>query len=277
MFQPPQYRSTVSTSNQLYEESRGGDQTSIWPEPRDFWAASVVLTCSGSSSGIFSTRSPFINVETIAGGDPCLFSSAPAPKAATVSEPTISEQTVSLLFSSCSLPTLPLWSFYGRKMASTLYTNATIITVNPDRHVIRDGWILVVGNLIAAIGPTSKIKSSLDVPVDTKIVSLHGKIVIPGLINAHAHLIQSLIRGLAEGMPLHQWACDTIWPMEAAFEAEDGYIAAKLTMAEMLKTGTTCFLEPMLPVQAGFDKISRAVGEVGIRACLVRFSEHTFI
>jgi len=162
-------------------------------------------------------------------------------------------------------------------MASTLYTNATIITVNHERHVIRDGWIHVVGNLIAAIGPTSNIKSKLDKPTNTKIVSLHGKIVIPGLINVHAHLIQSLIRGLAEGMPLHNWACDTIWPMEAAFENEDGYIAAKLTMAEMLKTGTTCFLEPMLPVQAGLENISRAVGEVGIRACLVRFPKHAFM
>jgi cytosine/adenosine deaminase-related metal-dependent hydrolase len=154
-------------------------------------------------------------------------------------------------------------------MSSTLYRNGTIITVNERREIILDGSIHVVGNRIAAIGKSSNFANSSSLPANTTIVDLEGRVVIPGLINAHAHLIQSLMRGLAEDMDLHRWACDAIWPLEASYEGDDGYIAAKLAMSEMLKSGTTCFLEPMLPSHAGFDRVSKALKETGIRGCLV--------
>jgi cytosine/adenosine deaminase-related metal-dependent hydrolase len=152
---------------------------------------------------------------------------------------------------------------------STLYTNGTIITVNETRDVVLDGAILVVGGLIAAIGKAEDLVKSQKLPAGTVTVNLKSKIVMPGLINAHSHLIQSLMRGLGEDMDLHRWACDAIWPLEASYEKGDGYTAAKLTMAEMLKSGTTCFLESMLPSQAQFGDVARAVEETGIRACLV--------
>ena len=157
---------------------------------------------------------------------------------------------------------------------STLYTHATIITINPSREVILDGALLVTGSRIAAIGKTSALASST-LPASTTIVSLKGKIVLPGLINTHSHLTQSLLRGLAEDLPLHSWLCDAIWPLEANYDAYDGYVAARLTIAEMLKTGTTCLLESMA-LGVGFENVVRAVSESGIRACLgklVKFEE----
>lgn len=151
---------------------------------------------------------------------------------------------------------------------STLYTNATILTLNPDREVILDGYILVIDNLISAIGSTNSL-DSFSLPLNTTTISLSGRIILPGLINTHAHLAQSLLRGLAEDLPLHSWLCDAIWPLEACYDADDGYIAARLTIAEMLKSGTTCFLESMLTHRSGFENVVRAVGESGIRACLV--------
>lgn len=150
---------------------------------------------------------------------------------------------------------------------STLYTNCTIITVNESRDIILDGALLVTGNKISAIGKT--IDLSRDLPTTTTQVDLRGQIVIPGLINTHAHVAQSLLRGLAEDLPLHSWLCDAIWPLEACYDGEDGYVAARLTIAEMLKSGTTCFLESMLTFRSGFDNVAKAVGETGIRACLV--------
>lgn len=150
---------------------------------------------------------------------------------------------------------------------TTLYTNATILTINPNREVILDGYLLITDNLIAAIGPTSSLNIS-SLPPDTRTISLEGRIVLPGLINTHAHLAQSLLRGLAEDLPLHSWLCDAIWPLEACYDADDGYIAARLTIAEMLKSGTTCFLESMLTHRSGFENVVKAVGESGIRACL---------
>lgn len=58
-------------------------------------------------------------------------------------------------------------------------------------------------------------------------------------------------------------------PLEANYHENDGYVAARLTIAEMLKSGTTCFLESMLTHGSGFDNVVKAVDESGIRACLV--------
>lgn len=152
----------------------------------------------------------------------------------------------------------------------TLFTHATIITVNPDRSIIRNGYILVRDTRIAAIG-ASPVPADLLTP-DTTTIDCTGKIILPGLINIHAHLVQSLLRGLAEDLPLHNWLCDAIWPLEASYADKDGYHAARLTIAEMLKTGTTCFLDPMVTYRAGWESVCDTVGEMGIRGCLVDIS-----
>lgn len=156
-------------------------------------------------------------------------------------------------------------------MMSTLYQHATIITVNKKREIILDGAILVVGNRIALIDKYSAVTANPEFLRDQEVrkVDLAGKIIIPGLINTHCHTVQSLLRGLAEDLWLHPWMCDAIWPLEAAYDTDDGYHAARLTIAELLKGGTTTFLEAMLTHSAGFDNVVRAVGESGIRACLV--------
>lgn len=156
-------------------------------------------------------------------------------------------------------------------MMSTLYQHATIITVNKRREIILDGAILVVGNRISLIDKYSAVITHPEFPNDqeVRIVDLTGKIIIPGLINTHCHTVQSLLRGLAEDLWLHPWMCDAIWPLEAAYDKDDGYHAARLTIAELLKGGTTTFLEAMLTHTAGFENVVRAVGESGIRACLV--------
>ena len=147
-----------------------------------------------------------------------------------------------------------------------LFTNATIITVDPERRIWLDGAILIEGDRIAAIGKTSSLLQRFPA---LKIKDCRGKIIIPGLVNTHAHLGQSILRGLAEDVPLHSWLCDSIWPLESNYDGDDGYIASRLTIAEMLKSGTTCFLEALLTPRTGFDNAARAVEEMGIRACLV--------
>ncbi|PYH94566.1 5-methylthioadenosine/S-adenosylhomocysteine deaminase [Aspergillus ellipticus CBS 707.79] len=118
----------------------------------------------------------------------------------------------------------------------------------------------------------AKLKA-LSLPSDIREVDIQRRIIIPGLINGHVHLIQSIMRGLCEDLKLHDWASCAIWPLEVNLQESDGYIAAKLAMVEMLKTGTTCFLEPMLPASAGFDGVCRAVEETGIRACLGKLTK----
>lgn len=149
----------------------------------------------------------------------------------------------------------------------TLFVNATIITIDPEHTIWVNGAILVQADRIKAIG---KAHLFSDLPDGTRTVDCQGKIIIPGLVNTHAHLGQSILRGLAEDVPLHSWLCDAIWPLEAFYDDQDGYIAARVTIAEMLKSGTTCFLEALLTPRSGFDNAARAVEDMGIRACLVR-------
>lgn len=150
---------------------------------------------------------------------------------------------------------------------SRLFVHATIITINKSRDIILDGAVLIQSNRIAAIDKTKSLISAIS--ESTEIIDCTNKIIIPGLINTHAHLAQSLLRGLAEDLPLHNWLCDAVWPLEANYAEADGYAAAMLTIAEMLKTGTTCFLEAMLTHRSGLENVVRAVEETGIRSCLV--------
>ena len=155
---------------------------------------------------------------------------------------------------------------------TVLLTDVTIVTVDVSRRVILNGCVLISGSRILHVA--SKAPASL--PPDTRTISLPGRIIIPGLINTHAHLAQSILRGLAEDLPLHSWLCDRIWPLEASYQGDDGYAAARLTIAEMLLSGTTCFLEAMLTHGSGVGNVARAVEEMGIRACLgklVKFVE----
>ncbi|KAL2843542.1 hypothetical protein BJX68DRAFT_270041 [Aspergillus pseudodeflectus] len=153
-----------------------------------------------------------------------------------------------------------------------IFIHATIITVNSARQVIRDGYLHVRDGRIEGVGkcpPPDNLQL-------TEMIDCTGQIIIPGLINTHAHLVQSLLRGLAEDLPLHDWLCDAIWPLESNYADDDGYHAARLTIAEMLKTGTTAFLDPMVTFRAGWEQVCRAVGEMGIRGCLgklVKFPE----
>ncbi|KAK3112660.1 hypothetical protein LTR53_010830 [Teratosphaeriaceae sp. CCFEE 6253] len=146
-----------------------------------------------------------------------------------------------------------------------LYTRATIITVNDHRDIIDDGAILVQADQITAIGKTPNLTSQYP---DEPITELEGRIVIPGLINTHMHTAQTLLRGTADDLELVSWLCERIWPLQGTFTAEDGAAAARLSIVEMLKSGTTTFLESMFADRYGFDGLCAAVEESGIRGCL---------
>ncbi|KAF3917447.1 Imidazolonepropionase [Orbilia brochopaga] len=146
-----------------------------------------------------------------------------------------------------------------------LYTNATVVTVNQHREIITDGAILVRGDRIAEIGKTSLLCQKYPAEPVTDLV---GRVIFPGLISTHMHTAQTLLRGAADDLELIGWLCDRIWVLQGNFTAEDGEVAASISIAEMLKSGTTCFLESMFADRYGFDGLARAVEKSGIRGCL---------
>jgi cytosine/adenosine deaminase-related metal-dependent hydrolase len=146
-----------------------------------------------------------------------------------------------------------------------LFTHGTVITMNPMREIITDGAIAIKNNRIAATGKTDDLLGQYH---DDKVIDVKGKLILPGLIDTHVHLAQALIRGCADDMALIQWLCERVWVLQGNFTQDDGYASARLCIAEMLKSGTTTFLEAMLAHRYGFDGIAKAVEESGIRACL---------
>lgn len=145
------------------------------------------------------------------------------------------------------------------------FINGTIVTMNPGREIISNGALSINDNRIVAIG---KSDSLLPQYYDDKVIDVKGKLILPGLIDTHVHLAQALIRGCADDMALIQWLCERVWVLQGNFTQDDGYASARLCMAEMLKSGTTTFLEAMLAHRYGFDGIAKAVEESGMRACL---------
>ncbi|NGZ74280.1 amidohydrolase [Saccharibacillus alkalitolerans] len=123
------------------------------------------------------------------------------------------------------------------------------------------GCMIVDGGIIAYIG-TEEPEEARDLPsVDGK-----GLLFMPGLVNSHGHTAMSLLRGYGDDMVLQEWLQDKMWPMEAKFTSDDVYWGTSLSIVEMLKGGTTTFLD----MYDHMDRVAEAVGKSGIRASLTR-------
>ncbi|HEY7886289.1 MAG TPA: amidohydrolase family protein, partial [Cellvibrionaceae bacterium] len=116
-----------------------------------------------------------------------------------------------------------------------------IIPVIPEGRVFENCALVIQGNDIAAILPAEEAEKRYKAE---QTISLDNHLLIPGLINAHGHAAMSLLRGFAEDLPLETWLEDHIWPLEGrhvdARFVEDG---TELAIAEMIKSGTTCFAD----------------------------------
>ena len=121
----------------------------------------------------------------------------------------------------------------------TLLANATVITMNPARDVL-DTDILIENGVIADMGPGLAGRPE---NAGAERVDLSGRIVIPGLIQSHMHVTQSLFRGLADEMELMDWLQRRIWPLEGAHTPETNAAAARLAAAEGLRSGVTAFID----------------------------------
>ena len=147
---------------------------------------------------------------------------------------------------------------------STLIKNGYVLTLNPKRQIICDGAIYIEGNEILEVGKTEALKAhKAETVIDAK-----NKIVMPGLVDTHIHLSQALIRGCADDVSLVDWLKKYVWVLQGNFTKEDGKVSAELCMAEMIRTGTTSFIDCMIHTRYGFDGIARAVEQVGMRGAL---------
>jgi cytosine/adenosine deaminase-related metal-dependent hydrolase len=148
-----------------------------------------------------------------------------------------------------------------------LLDNCTVVTMDAERRILRDAAIVVQGNSIAAVGKSSEIRPRFP---EEPVRDLHGWVVTPGLVDGHIHLPQAILRGCGDEVPLWVWMTERIFILEGAFTAEDARISMRLAALEMLKAGTTAFLETLILGRHALDELAEAVEATGMRAALPR-------
>jgi 5-methylthioadenosine/S-adenosylhomocysteine deaminase len=148
-------------------------------------------------------------------------------------------------------------------MKRWLIRNGYFVTMDGQRPLMQ-GWMSIEGTLIADMGEGEPSAEVVEAAQD--VYDGRGLLFMPGLINTHGHAAMSLLRGYADDLVLQDWLQNHMWPMEAKFTGDDVFWGTSLAAAEMIKSGTTTFLDM-------YDHMNR-VGEVvdtsGMRAVLTR-------
>lgn len=152
-------------------------------------------------------------------------------------------------------------------MVDILLANGTVVTMNGRREIVQDGAVAIDGNKVVAVGKTSELKK--EYRADVKI-NCSGKLVLPGFVDCHVHQAQALIRGCADDLSLVSWLKERVHPLQGAYTSKDGELSAKLCCLEMLKSGTTCFVESGMHWKYGLDEVAKVVEKIGIRAALTK-------
>jgi 5-methylthioadenosine/S-adenosylhomocysteine deaminase len=140
-------------------------------------------------------------------------------------------------------------------MSSILIKNGTLVTMDNRNSIVR-GDLLIRDQVIAEIGGTGQT-------ADT-VIDADDCAVIPGFVQTHIHLCQTIFRGAADDLALIDWLKQRVWPMEAAHSAASIKASARLGIAELIKGGTTCALT--METVNHTSEVFKVVEESGFRA-----------
>jgi 5-methylthioadenosine/S-adenosylhomocysteine deaminase len=141
---------------------------------------------------------------------------------------------------------------------SLLIRGATVITLDAD-NLIFEGDVFIEHGRIRALGAFLNSSNT-----GVEVIDARGSVLLPGFVQTHVHLCQTLFRGAADDLALIDWLKNRIWPMEAAHTAESVYASARLGIAELIRGGTTCALT--METVRHTDAVFTAVEETGFRA-----------
>lgn len=142
-------------------------------------------------------------------------------------------------------------------MSSLCIRGGTILTMN-DRLDVVEGDVSIRDGRIAAVGT---VADSHDATIEAS-----GALVLPGFVQTHVHLCQTLFRGYADDLALIDWLRSRVWPMEAAHTPSSLRASARLAACELLSTGTTTVLT--METVHDTDAVFEAVAEAGLRAVI---------
>ncbi|WP_138751458.1 5'-deoxyadenosine deaminase [Paenibacillus sinopodophylli] len=142
-------------------------------------------------------------------------------------------------------------------MTTILIQNAVVMTMNEQGDIFT-GDVLIEGNRIV------QLRDRINEVQAERIINAEGKVLLPGFVQTHIHLCQTLFRGRADDLSLIEWLKEKIWPLEAAHSEDSVYYSAMLGIGELIRSGTTTILdmETVHHTEAAFQ----AIKESGIRA-----------
>ena len=137
-----------------------------------------------------------------------------------------------------------------------------LIPVDDAQSVLEDHAVAITGDRIVALDSTAAIRAAYRATTE---VTLSDHALLPGLVNAHTHAAMSLLRGYADDLPLMEWLTNHIWPAEAKWvDARFVEVGTDLALAEMIRSGTTCFNDMYF-----FPEVAAARAQnAGMRACI---------
>jgi len=146
------------------------------------------------------------------------------------------------------------------KKADILLLNAHVICMDEDYSRFENGGVAVVGDQIKAVGVSEEIQKSFQAD---QIIDCAGKVLMPGLVNAHTHVPMNLLRGLGDDLRLDVWLLGYIMPVEREFvNPEFVRLGTSLACAELIRSGVTSFAD----MYYFEDQVAEAAAEAGLRA-----------
>ncbi|MEX1130000.1 MAG: amidohydrolase [Vicinamibacterales bacterium] len=144
-----------------------------------------------------------------------------------------------------------------RQPCNLLLTNALVVTMDEQFRIHPSGSVAVAGSAILAVGDIAGQFEAAET------VDCRGRVVMPGLVNAHTHAPMTLLRGLADDLRLDVWLMGYMMPVEREFvRPEFVALGTRLACAEMIRSGTTCFAD----MYYFEDAVAEAAASAGVRA-----------
>ncbi len=138
--------------------------------------------------------------------------------------------------------------------------NGAFAVLQEGKPVLR-GYMVVEDDRITYLG-----EEEPQVDAETQVMDGTHLLFLPGLVNTHGHAAMSLLRGFGDDLALQVWLQEKMWPMEAKFTADDVYWGTSLSVLEMLKGGTTTFVD----MYDHMDQVAKVVQDSGMRGVLTR-------
>ncbi|MDO9130809.1 MAG: amidohydrolase family protein, partial [Anaerolineales bacterium] len=146
------------------------------------------------------------------------------------------------------------------KTVDFLFTNALVLTMDEELHQYEPGAVAVRADSIVAIGSEAEMRSEYNA---AQVIDCGGKVLMPGLVNAHTHVPMTLLRGLADDLRLDVWLMGYMMPVEREFVSPDFVqLGTRLACAELIRSGVTCFAD----MYYFEEEVAKATAEAGLRA-----------